>query len=1020
MTHTFIANSGIQFYLSHITIDMNAASKHLFHEWFDEELVETSLEVVYQLPESKKIVALNDLERYRFISDEGKLLVSEQQVLAIPDLRIIFEGDASDADGIFALKLSDRRCPLSSLLNKWLPMPILELDLLNEFKQGPYNWCRCKIMPKGKIENGTLEADVLFAFDTRALYQETTDDYAECPTFESLSEKNKDFKLCDKISRLLDFCSGNNAWVKSYLLEIVHGVREIDDIKINNNEQDYRYAFLASYFLLIEYLQANLNLPTFRLIRDRDVENVNVEMVIDIGNSRTAAVIFENGDFTKVQPLKLQNFSAPINCGELNRSGDSFNMRVAFQKIDFGNSILEGSKQFIWPSLVRLGMEAEQLTHMTTNFAEGDEVLSTYSSPKRYLWDFAPRCEEWRCVRSSSEDKLELPGIVGVSNYLDDSGKLDKDGLGYGLHYSRRSLMTLAFMEILTQARVQINTHEYREFNGRKSAPRRIDRIIITCPTAMSKEEQKSLYGSLKEALFILEKFGLYADKTSSTNPVKIVPDISKDTEESPQWIFDEATCSQFVYLFGQFHEVYQNNSSEFFKLYGKRRISDDGKEKDSLVIGSLDIGAGTSDIMVCKYEYNQSNPSRLKPIPLFWDSFDYAGDDMMRVLITNVLLQGENGTLEKIMLAKGTDQREARAKLYQFFGSDHNTLSFKDRMLRRDFNLQVLVPIIYYFLELLAQNEEYRQVDYQTIFENNQPSNEVLEHFNKHFGFVLSEVKWIYEREILSRNIERTLNNLLENVATIMYAHCCDIVLLSGRPSSLLPIKEIFLKYFSVAPNRLVVLNKHRIGKWYPFADEHGFIRNSKSVVTIGAMIGYLGSSTGKLNGFSLDLSELGSRIKPTTDYFVVKDAMVSTNPSFITPQTSSGNITVNSLPIYIGCRQYDMRLYPVRPFFVIDVNKTSVTERLRKKYPELNEGQLAEMVNTYCERLVENVPMTFTLEREDFDENKERLIISNVENARGDIISSSDFSIIVQSLNDPDCYWLDSGAFNINISAI
>lgn len=1020
MAYTFIANSGIQYFLSHMTIDLNATSRHLFHEWFDEELVETSLEVVFQLPESKKIVALNDLERYRLISDEGKLLVGEQQVLAIPDLRIIYEGDVTEADGIFALKLSDKRCPLSSLLNKWLPMPMLELDLLGEFKQGPYNWCRCKIIPRGEIEKGKLNTDVLFAFDTRALYQETTDDYAECPTFENLSEKSKDFKLCDKITRLLDFCSGNNSWVKSYLLEIVHNVREIDDIIINKNENDYRYAFLASYFLLIEYMQSSIDLPKFRLIRDRDVENVNVEMVIDIGNSRTAAVIFENGDFTKVQPLKLQNLSSPIINGELNRSGDSFNMRVAFQKVDFGNSILEGSKQFIWPSLVRLGMEAEQLTHMTTNFAEGDEVLSTYSSPKRYLWDYAPRREEWRCVRSSSEDNLELPGIVGVSNYLDDSGRLEKDGLGYGLHYSRRSLMTLAFMEILTQARVQINTDEYREFNGKKSAPRRIDRIIITCPTAMSKEEQKSLHGSLEEAMFILEKFGLYSDKTSTINPIKIVPDLSRESQDNPQWIFDEATCSQFVYLYGQFHEVYQNNSAEFFKLYGKKRVSESGEERNSLVIGSLDIGAGTSDIMICKYEYNNSNPSRLKPVPMFWDSFDYAGDDMMRVLITNVLLQGENGTLEKIMLAKGIDQKEARARLYQFFGSDHNSLSFRDRLLRRDFNLQILVPIIYHFLELLAQNEEYRQVDYQTIFENNQPSNEVLEHFNNHFGFALSEVKWIYDREILSRNIERTLNNLLENVATIMYAHGCDIVLLSGRPSSLLPIKEIFLKYFSVAPNRLVVLNKHRIGKWYPFADEHGFIRNSKSVVTIGAMIGYLGSNTGKLNGFSLDLSDLGAKIKPTTDYFVVKDAMVNTNPSFITPETSSGNITINSLPVYIGCRQFDMRLYPVRPFFVIDVNKSSVTERLRQKYEGINEGQLAEIVNTYCERLVENVPMTFTLEREDFDENKEHLIITNVENAKGDIISTSDFSIIVQSLNDPDCYWLDSGAFNINISAI
>ena len=52
MTHTFIANSGIQFYLSHITIDMNAASMHLFHEWFDEEQVEQVLEYAYEIRET--------------------------------------------------------------------------------------------------------------------------------------------------------------------------------------------------------------------------------------------------------------------------------------------------------------------------------------------------------------------------------------------------------------------------------------------------------------------------------------------------------------------------------------------------------------------------------------------------------------------------------------------------------------------------------------------------------------------------------------------------------------------------------------------------------------------------------------------------------------------------------------------------------------------------------------------------------------------------------------------------------
>lgn len=1019
MAYSLIANSGIQLYTSHIVIDSNAVSKHLFHEWFDEEQVETNIEVVFQLPESKKVVALSDLERYRFISEEGKLIVSEEQVLAVPDLRIIYDGgDIQDLEGIFAMKLSDRRCQVDKLINQWLPLPVFELDLTGEFKQGPYNWCRCKIIPQSS-NNGKTEADVLLAFDTRALYQVDNDVYAECPIFDSVSEKSKDFKLCDRISFLMDFCSGNNSWVKNYLMQLVHGVTDVDDIIINKNEQDYRYAFLASYFLLVEYLQKSLDLPIFRLIRDRNIESVNVEMAIDIGNSRTAAVLFENGDFTKVMALKLQNFSKPIVNGSLNRSDESFNMRLAFQKVSFGEHILEGSKQFIWPSIVRLGSEAEYLTHLTTNFAEGDEVLSTYSSPKRYLWDFSPRKEEWRCVKSNIDDKLELPLIEGISNYFRDDGSVEGDGLGYGLHYSRRSLMTLAFMEILSQARVQINTNEYREFNGKLSFPRRIKKIILTCPTAISKKEQLSLHNSLKEALFILERFGIYTDETQISSNVQVVPDIEHQSEDNPQWIFDEATCSQFVYLYGQFKEPYKNNSLEFFNLYGKKRPSINGEEKDSVIIGSLDIGAGTSDIMVCKYEYNSLNTSRLKPIPLFWDSFDYAGDDMMRVLISNILIQGETGALEKELLKRGLEEKDARAKLYKFFGEDHNTLSFRDRLLRRDFNLQVLIPIIYYFLELLSNEEEYSEVGYDEVFVDDKPSEEVLMQFKQTFGFELNEIKWIYDKDQMSHNIERTLNGLLENIATIMYAHDCDIILLSGRPSSLQPIKDIFLKYFAVAPNRLIVLNKHHIGKWYPFADEHGFIKNSKSIVTIGAMVGYLASSTGHLTDFSLDLSELGARIKPTTDYFVVKDARVSTNKSFITPETSSGTITVNAFPVYIGCRQYDMRLYPVRPFLVLDLNRDAILSRMRAQYPESSEGELAERVNYYCDRLTEKVPMSFTLEREDFDEDKERLVISSVENSFDDNISASDFSLTIQSLNDPDCYWLDSGAFNINISS-
>lgn len=1018
--YTLIANSGIQMMTCDLTFDMNARSKHLFHEWFDEEEVQTNLEFAYALKDSEKIVRMADLESCRFLDSDGSLTVKEEEVLANPNIEILFEGDVEDSEEFFSLSLGDERhCKLKSLFNQWLPLPYFELDALGNCKAGPYNWVRCMLIPKvGDNRKGNIHVTVLLAFDTRAIYEEP-DEYVECPSFVSDSEKEKHFKLNTNALGLLDFCSGKNSWIRPYLMNVVHGVTELEDIKVRENE--YKYSFLATYFLVVDYISKMNILPNIRLIRDRDVKQIGVEMIIDIGNSRTAAILFEDEDFTRVKPLRLQNFTKPItSAGKLNRTQESFDMRVAFQKVSFGEKTMTGSSQFVWPSIVRLGSEAENLTHETVSLAEGDEILSTYSSPKRYLWDLKARQEEWRCVRRSADGKNEEPIIEGISNYFSDNGMIDEDGFGVGLHYSRKTLMTFAFMEILSQAQVQINSYEYRDYHGKISTPRRLDEIILTCPTGMSKNEQLSLHGSLKDAIYVLNKYNGNIDNTTIPINIKVVPELSKK-KDNPQWIFDEATCSQFVYLYGQFSETYLNNSKEFFNIYGKQRETKDGSKEDSLIIGSLDIGAGTSDIMVCRYEYNSQNQSRLKPIPLFWDSFDYAGDDMMKVLIENVLIQGKNGILEKELAKRSVDESDIRKLLYQFLGEDNNHLSFRDRTLRRDFNLQVCVPVISHYLDLLSKEEVYREITFDEIFIQNLPSEAVLNKFEEHFGFSLKEIKWIYDSKVLAVNIEHTMNDLLENVATIMYSQDCDIVILSGRPTSLNPIRDIFLKYYNDNPNRLIVLNKHRIGRWYPFANEFGYLSNSKSVVPVGAMIGFLASNAGGMNNFSLDLSQLGEMLKPTTEYFILKDAFVQQNKCFISPKSKDGKLILNSFPAYLGSKQFDLALYPVRPFYVLDISEGNILEKIYKKYPNkvLSDSEKQYLLRDYKNKLLSNVPLTFTLERDDYEENKEHLVISAVEGCENATVSVNDFALTIQSLNDPDCYWLDSGAFNINIKA-
>ena len=1014
---SLIANSGIQLHTVPLHIDFEEWDKNLlFHEWYDEGVSQFNLELVTHLKQCKKTFKRSELENARFVDKvSGELIVSENEVTAVPNFAVLSEGEIRNNAELFYMNGTDRHSKLQNLLNEWLIVPFFELNSMGDFKLGPYNWCRCKVVPTS-ISETSLDGTILFAFDTHSTYGES-ELYSECPVFESDSERNKDFSICDQPSMILDFCSGQNTWVRETLMELVHNVTELDDIHTDISRGEHKYAFLATYIWLMDTISKHAEVPRVRLIRDRGVGNIPVEMIIDIGNSRTAAILYE-GDFSRVETLSLQNFDEPIDAsGQLNRADESFDMRVAFKKVDFGPNIVN-SIQFVWPSVVRLGTEARNLTFCTSDLNEGDEIFSTYSSPKRYLWDTKRMKEEWACVRDKNKMGNETPNIPGVSCFFSDDGQLDEEGYGgAGFHYSRRTLMTLAFIEILAQTNVQINSYKYRSKRGRLSTGRVLDKVILTCPTGMSKMEQLALHQCLKDALYVLGKFYHNYDESYIPNEVAIEPNIDDPDPENGQWIYDEATCSQFVYLYGLLTETYQNCSVELFKIYGSSRLDKNHETNQSLVIGSLDIGAGTSDIMVCRYDYNPANPSRMKPIPLFWDSFDIAGDDMLHILISNVLLQGSDGLLEKELITRGLEEDEARAKLFSFFGKDQITHSFIDKNLRRDFNLQVLVPLMYEFLKLHSEHEGMRDLSFSDVFSASVPSPAVLEKFASSFGFDLKEMIWHYDREVLSRHIFASMDeNLLQKVAGIMAGYGCDLVLLSGRPTSLDPIREAFLSHAPVkTPDRLVCLNTYDIGDWYPFIDKkHRRINNSKSVVPIGAMIGYLASAAGGMNGFSLDLSELSRLLKPTTNYFLKNDAKVKVNPSFMGPGKKTGELEVNSFPIYIGSRQYDLGIYPVRPFYVFDIDRDGIASRIKRDDPSLDERQVQRQAEQEIITILNGLPLTVTLSRE--KEDRETLVIESVMNAAKDELSSDDFILSIQSLNDPDCYWLDSGVFDIN----
>ena len=1025
-----IANSGIQCFTIPLEINVNDNFKMHFHEWFDIEDEQLKLEIAHNFSEDNVWVHKRDLAvlGYVQIKDEEKNSKQFKKGAVIakwPEIKddfyaegykqIPIETDTPEESGCF--RVSTNNCRWEKFENQWLPVPFFMLGSNNKSEFGPTNWCRIKLIPDS-VSSPIKKYTLLVVFDTRTKYEHEDfedEDLRETPVFASAYDKSKDFALCNNEFSLVDYCSKsrNCEWVDDYILGLFHNAKPTDELKIKKPKLGY----IAQYIYIMSYIRERNVLPIITLFSDKNVAFGNVDLVVDIGNSRTCAVLFDESDFTKVEPLSLQNFTTPIKMGELNRPNDSFDMRLAFREAGFGGNFIEGSSQFVFPSMVRLGVEANELIHKATNLNTGVERVTTFSSPKRYLWDSKPQQHEWEFVALQGEESKSI-WIKGISEQLNSDGSLNKDGSG-GIvtYYSRKALMTFAFIEILAQAKMQINCAEFHKKWEKVNTPRRIGRVIITCPTAMSRVEQIALRECAEDAAIILERF--YADtyyeevdNHEVRSLVKVIPSVKDlSNTENHEWPYDEATCSQFVYLYAEVTERYLNNCKEYFDFYGKIRGDLGGYSKKSLTIGSVDIGAGTTDVVIAAYKYDDAGQCTLTPVPLFWESFYMAGDDLLKDLIRQIVIEGQYAAIQKHLEKIG---KEHITKLIlDFFGKDNARMSIYDRQIRSEFNLQVSMPVVSRFLELLHEDKVERATFvFDDIFTTIRPTEAVLEHFARHFGFSINVLQWNYDKEVMSKIVARTFDTLVGKISTVLSYYGCDIVLLSGRPTSLKSLSDLFLKYYAVPPNRLITLNNYRIGTWYPFQNGNGYFKDAKSIVAVGAMIGNYAATRGSLNGFSLDLTELNKKLLPTTEYF----AKSENDSPFITPDQNNAVVDISQLPVRIWCRQLNSLQYPSRPFFMLDFNKDKIEEQIKSTFgfEQSDKRHVKDAVDREIERLQKLSPYKFTIVRENYTEDKEQLKIESVEDRNRGDLPLSYFSLQIQSMSEGEKYWLDSGEFS------
>lgn len=934
---------------------------------------------------------------------------------------------------------------LSLIENKWLPMPYFE-NTEDGMSQEPTNWCRIKLIPiKSECNEEFRVYKVLLAFDTSS-HQNTG---KETPVF--LGERYRNYSLCgvnsafmehktaaqkDAIENRLiplkafDFCNTNRQpWLNRYLRRIF---KSKGDLPVG---EQLRY--IAFYTYLITTLHKRQILPDIKLYNDEGNVSIGVNLILDIGNSRTFGLVAEDPidpSFSKTAVVQIRD----LGTGEL--YPEPFDMRLCFKKEDFGVETPDGA--FRWPSVVRLGKEALRNIYEVTQDFESDVQYDTnYSSPKRYLWDNEAYRYQWKFItkeqdQSSSQQQSTID-YEGLMQQFHNDGRFasDPQQMGDKSCYSRRSLMTFCFIEILLQVRQQINSYEFRRKNGKDYLKREIRRVILTCPTAMTREEQIALRQSMEEASVVIERY--YSNTFNvpyvkrSANTIEIIPSV-EDLMLSPgqmslrnSWSYDEATCCQMVYLYGELRR-YLGNAKELFKTYGRKR---NGATVPSLTIGSLDIGAGTSDIMIANYS---TQGQTIQPKPLFWESFKLAGDDLIKRIVTDILLEvpradypNASGIIRAKLNSIGINPRDAAERVLHFFG-EGATMGVLEQRMRKEFLVQISYPLASFLLEKLRKGDKECELSFDQIFKGEKPSKELLDFFANQIGFRFEDLIFIYSPKFLNEIILRVYAPAMRKWAALFRKYQCDIVLLGGRPCSLKEIYSLMKRLLPVTPDRLISMINYRVGSWYPGATDRGFFKDNKSLVAVGALIAYL-AEKGELHEFSLQSALLKTDVLPTSDYIGILNLGTGIIENVVTPTQNTPTITVPNLPIYFGTKQLDTVGYMSSMLYVLHFNEKNIREEaiknLRKKMNLPTDGSdstispnaIANEIDRIKTEIRFQSPLKVSLER-DFRDDKEQITIASVTDKNNSNVTA-EIELSLKTWSDESTNWLDSGVFKLSI---
>lgn len=824
----------------------------------------------------------------------------------------------------------------------WFPIPYL--DDSRTTNKGPVNWARCRIININKNQDPTNLADdiyrIVLAFDTAT--QQRVDDLSYlAPTIRDIESGTK-FNISTKdLSWFLGENDKKQSWVNEWALSIYNKLgkerlkgRFITEKDRFNGRSDPTSRFNARihealYITLIYFLKNVVELNSVHFTANNinaasNTEYVDVNLILDIGNSRSCGIMVEDhhnvakgdDDFSNTYVLSLRDLNAPEHIYT-----EPFPSQIEFQEpsFDFDNKSAKSGRPdaFIWPSIARVGTEATNLATLLV----GNEGMTGLVSPKRYLWntDGTKNNQEWkfnsysyltdsktlleeaktihRAARSSELDRALCQYINSNGDAVFSLSDNDADKYVMKAKYSNKSTMTFLLCELFIQAISQMNSVWQRVHCSSKDSPRRLNTIILTVPPAMPAQEKELYRLCVYEALGIVWKTLGY-DMSNNRESFKFNHDKENIFPAVPKVMMEwnEAEAGQVVYIYNETQKVYNGRCKDFIKALRRpdaderfcenktKKSNITGKEEaiTSVRIASIDIGGGTSDLVIKDYEYfenEQEFSADIEPREILREGFKVAGDDFLLDIINLTIID----TLENYLKEQKLSRDVINSTLYSILGSG-NASDIAVQSLRQKAATQLFAKVGYRILfhleqtpilkdnalvtgtieDFLLGNEINENLNLNIIKPkaNQIPNQEILNYINSHI------TKYIKDFDILKLKLAINLSNInrlivsdsnrvsllkpLKLLAMLINVYKVDLLLITGRTSKLPCIRSYITQRLDLANARVISMHEYRCEGWYPFKRIDSRIGDPKTTASVGALLSYIRSSSAtKLSNF-------------------------------------------------------------------------------------------------------------------------------------------------------------------------